>query len=196
MSFAAENFNLRYPSIYMYWGSFITFQEIIYYLCYNLLKVGDIMKKFLFVLTVFLILNVKAYATAWVQVGDYEYIDKDSIEYYVDDYGKVQYDKKIYWMKTINNNNLYENVEKMLNGKIVYCKTQWIIDTTKKSLVVKSDSCYDENGSVLASYSFKDYELDWKPIVPESKGELWFELVKKPRYLKKMYKMQLIEQNQ
>ena len=40
------------------------------------------------------------------------------------------------------------------------------------------------------------FELKWSAIVPNSRGELWYELVRKPRYLKKMYKYQLEQQNQ
>ena len=78
----------------------------------------------------------------------------------------------------------------------MYCKNQWIIDTNKKSLVLKSGISYDKNGNIITNYSFRDYELNWDSIVPESKGEFWYELVRKPKYLKRMYKMQLTEQNQ
>ena len=62
-------------------------------------------------------------------------------------------------------------------------------------MVVKSGTSYDENGNVVSSYTFKDYELTWNPVVPDSKGEFWFELIKRPRYLKRMYKEQLMQQN-
>lgn len=154
------------------------------------------MKKFFLILTAFFMLSLPSFAATWVQVGDYEYIDKDSIKYYVDDRGELQFDKKMFWMKTINHDSLYEKQEKMLNKKIMYCKNQWIIDTNKKSLVLKSGISYDKNGNIVANYSFRDYELNWDSIVPESKGEFWYELVRKPKYLKRMYKMQLTEQNQ
>ena len=103
--------------------------------------------------------------------------------------------KKAYWMKTINHDGLYKNEETILKKKIAYCNNQWIADITKKSLVVKSGTSYDENGNVVSSYTFKDYELTWNPVVPDSKGEFWFELIKRPRYLKRMYKEQLMQQN-
>lgn len=63
-------------------------------------------------------LSLPSFAATWVQVGDYEYIDKDSIKYYVDDRGELQFDKKMFWMKTINHDSLYEKQEKMLNKKL------------------------------------------------------------------------------
>lgn len=154
------------------------------------------MKKFFLILTAFFMLNLPSFATTWVQVGDYEYIDKDSIEYYTDNHGEIQFNKKRYWMKTINHDGLYKDEEKILKKKVSYCINQWIIDITKRAYAIKSGTSYDEKGNVVSTYSFKDYELNWNPIVPESKGEFWFELVKKPRYLKRLYKMQLTEQNQ
>ena len=154
------------------------------------------MKKFSLFLLAFLMLALNVQATTWVQVGDYEYIDKDSVEYYINDRGEMQFNKKTYWMKTINHDGLYKEAEKISKKKISYSKDQWIADITKKSIAVKSGISYDKEGNVVSSYSFQDYELNWSPIVPESKGELWFELIRKPRYLKKLYKMQLAEQNQ
>ena len=152
------------------------------------------MKKICFFLITFLMLNLQSYATTWVQVGDYEYIDKDSIVYYTNDHGEIQFNKKKFWLKAINDDEMYKDIEKLLNKKVSYCINQWIIDTTKKTYVIKSGTLYDEKGNVVSSYSFKDYELNWNPIVPGSKGEYWFELVKKPRYLKKMYKIQSTKQ--
>lgn len=154
------------------------------------------MKKLFFILIAFLMSISPSYASTWVQVDDYEYIDMDSIEYYTNNYGQVQFDKKIYWMKTINHDDLYKEEEKILKKKISYSNNQWIIDTTKKSYAIKSGIYYDENGNAISSYTFNDYRLNWNPVVPDSKGEFWFELIKKPRYLKRMYKEQLLQQNQ
>ena len=55
---------------------------------------------------------------------------------------------------------------------------------------------YDEQGYPIMSYAKKDFELTWDAVVPNTNGEFWYELVKKPRHLKKMYKYQLEQQNQ
>ena len=47
-------------------------------------------------------LNLHSFATTWVQVGDQEYIDKDSIKYYVNDRGEISFHKKTYWLKMFN----------------------------------------------------------------------------------------------
>lgn len=70
------------------------------------------------------------------------------------------------------------------------CLNQWIIDLSQKKLALKSSITYDKNGNVLTNSTYGDCQLEWSPIVPNSNAEFWLELIKKPRLLKKMYKMQ------
>lgn len=149
------------------------------------------MKNLCLILIVFLILCMKVYASTWVQVGDNYFIDKDSIEYYINDMGETQYNKKIYWMKTINVNDSYKQIEKDLEKKISYVLTQNIIDITLKKITVKAIIFYDEDGNAIFNHTRKERELNWEAIAPNSNGEYWFELVKSPRYLNKMHKMQI-----
>ena len=50
---------------------------------------------------------------------------------------------------------------------------------------------YDENSNVITSFNNRDFQLEWHSIVPDSVGEIWYELVKSPRKLKKIYKEQV-----
>ena len=153
------------------------------------------MKNFLFVLIICFIVNLQSYATTWVQVGDYEYIDKDSIEYYIDDRGETHFNKKTFWTKIINNNNQYKETEKTIGKNFSYSIDKSIIDMTNKTFTIKTFTLYDEKGTVIYSDTNRDIQLNWNSIVPDSHGEFLFELVKKPRLLKKMYKYQQIKQS-
>jgi len=154
-----------------------------------------VVKKFLSIIFMILALSLNVQAATWVQVGDYEYIDKDSVEYYIDDHEELQFNKKIFWLKIDNKNNTFKEVEKDIKRKISYSLQQKIINTTQKKLTTKSIILYDKQDNSVFSYTYKDFELNWSAIVPNTNGEFWYELVKKPKYLKKLYKMQLMEQS-
>lgn len=139
-------------------------------------------------------LNLQAYSTTWVQIGDYEYIDKDNIIFYVNDYGTVQYSRKSFWVKIINDNgDIYKDLEKEYKQKVSYVLEQIIIDTARKSFALKTTIFYDEQGKVILSSTKQDFQLYWATIAPNTRGEFFYELVSKPKILKKIYKRQLQE---
>ena len=149
------------------------------------------MKKFfgLFLcLTCFVCLKVSA--MSWVQIDDNNYIDKDNIKIYKDDYGVYNFDKKIFWIK-YNGNKIYKDIEKIKHVKVAYGLSQYIVDYSKRMLAIKSSIVYNKEGQVITSYTYKDCELRWESIVPNSNGELWANLVKRPKTLKRIYKFQL-----
>ena len=137
------------------------------------------MKKFFIILLLLLTFtNLHSQAATWVQVSDYVYIDRDSIRLYVDDYGKEDSCKKIFWIKTINHDNLYEK----LQGKPSHILCQMIIDKAKKCIAHKSFCAYDKKGVVVFSKTYKDFELKWDPVIPDTPGEFLFELVNDPEF--------------
>ncbi len=71
------------------------------------------MKKIIlsFILFLGLFFN-SAFASTWVQIDDYSFIDKDSIKYYVNSYGHADYNKKIFWSKDIQRISTYDAIEK------------------------------------------------------------------------------------
>lgn len=148
------------------------------------------MKKF--IISLLLILNViimPCYATSWVRLDDNNFIDKDSIKFYVDDYGNINYNKRIFWTKC-EGNGIYKDLEKLTNSKIEYGLAQFIIDYSNNTMALKAVMTYDKDGKPVSSYSYQDFQLEYNSIAPNSNAELWAELVKKPRNLKKMYKWQ------
>lgn len=157
------------------------------------------MKKLLLILFLFLFLVscLNTQATTWVKIDSNEYIDKDSVEYYVNDYGQADFNKKVFWYKQDNDKSkVFKDFEKDFKKSASYALVQYIIDINQKKIASKSFYFYDKEGNSVLSQMYKDFELDWDTIVPNSKADLWYELVKRPRYLKKIYKLQLIEQAQ
>ena len=63
----------------------------------------------------------------------------------------------------------------------------------QKKITTKGFYFYDKQVNSIWSHTSTDFELNWDVIVPNSKADLWYELVKKPRYLKKIHKLQLME---
>lgn len=150
------------------------------------------MKKILIILLLTIATILPTFASSWVKVGEWQYIDKDNIKYYVNDYGTIDYQKKTFWRKDTDTNQDYMiNIEKICNKKIGYIVTQEIIDYQKKQIASKSIIIYDENSNVITSFNNRDFQLEWHSIVPDSVGEIWYELVKSPRKLKKIYKEQV-----
>ncbi len=149
------------------------------------------MKKILIVLLLTIATILPTVASSWVKIDEWQYIDKDSIKYYVNDYGRIDYQKKIFWKKDTNIDDKYTiEIERIFNKKVGYIINQDIIDFNKKQHACKSIIVYDENSNVITSFTYKDFQLDWRSIVPDSMGEKLYELVKSPKTLKKMYKMQ------
>lgn len=147
------------------------------------------MKKLLLIICCLLVLPV--HAASWVQISDNEYIDADSVQNYVNDHGDVKYKQKSFWTKKINDGDkFFENLNKINNDKIKYIKTRHIIDFNNNSLAIKGAALYGTDESVISSYTNEDFRLNWMSIVPETVGEEYYNLIKKPKQLKKIYKWQ------
>lgn len=148
------------------------------------------MKKLVLLMVLLFCTSVmQANATTWVQIDDNYYIDKDSIHYYINDNKAYDFDKKIFWVKNIENDS-YKGLETNIKKSISFGIIQYIIDFSNNSIAIKSGAIYDDNGKVLSSYTYQDYELDWHSIIPDSKASYFADFVKYPRKLKKIYKMQ------
>lgn len=147
------------------------------------------MKKILLIVFILICNVLSVSARTWVQVDDYNYIDKDSIKFYVNDYGTYDYNKRVFWTKYAGN-DIYKEIEKLNNKKVSYGLSQYIIDYQKQTIATKAGATYDKEGQIVSSYTYKDFQLEWGSIIPNSNAEFWAELVKKPRILKRMYKFQ------
>ena len=138
------------------------------------------MKKIIIIFAVLLFVSNITLANNWQQVDDNHYIDTDSIEYYVDSYGKKDYNKYSFWVQNINNDDKTwketENSLKKLGEKRkpAYTNNRVLIDCRQKTITIKAFATYAEDGKVIDSYEIKDLHLDWKSIVPNSIGEGYY----------------------
>ena len=152
------------------------------------------MKKF--IISLLIILNITVtlcFGASWVQVDDNNFIDKDSIKIYVDNYGYMNHNKRVFWTK-YEGNDIYKDLEKATNKKIEDGLSQYIIDYSNNTIAVKAGMTYDKEGKPDTSYSYKYFELWYQAIAPSINAELWAELIKKPRLLNKTYKWQQSQQ--
>lgn len=151
------------------------------------------MKKIL--LIVILLLTLPAYSTTWVQIQEKCYFDKDSLVYYANDNNYLQYNQKTFWVKNLNDGSqFFKKSEKSHKVKIWYELSKYIVNFTNHTLTIKSYVIYDLKGEVISSYTIPDSLLEWNSIVPNSYGELLYELAKHPRYLKRIYKQQCLNE--
>jgi len=145
------------------------------------------------IISLLIILNISftpCFGASWVQIDENHFIDKDSIKIYVDDNGYINHNKRIFWIKD-KDENTYKDVEKLTGKNIEYGLSQYIIDYSNNTITTKAGLTYNKDGNVVSNYSYKDFQLKYDSIAPNSNAELWAKLVKKPRLLKKAYKLQI-----
>ena len=153
------------------------------------------MKKFIVLLVVlFNVIVNSCFATSWVQVDDKNYIDKDSIKYHVDNHGNTNYRKKELWIKVVGD-EYYKELEKVINCKVEYGLSQYIIDYANNTIAAKVGMTYDKDGNPVSKFSYSDLQLEYNSIAPDSNADLWAKLVRNPRMLNKIYKMQQKDNN-
>ncbi len=147
------------------------------------------MKRLFLTFLLFLVTSTTTFATTWVQISDNEYIDKDSIKYYINDNGTTNYYKKVFWLQNLTNDD-NKNIKQITNKPVAFSVAQLVIDYQNNTTALKAGIMYDKEGQPISSFTLKDVELEWRSIVPSSKADYLSNLVKSPRTLKKMYKYQ------
>ena len=131
------------------------------------------------------------FAASWVEIGNWQFIDKDSVKRYVNDKGRTEFRKKTFWRKDADTNQDYMmSIEQLCHKKIGYIIAQEIIDYKKNKVASKTIIVYDGDSNIITNIENEDASLEWQDILPNSIGEKWYNLVKSPRTLKKMYKAQ------
>lgn len=143
------------------------------------------MKNLFITLFLIIIFSTKAYATNWVQVDKYNFIDTDSISTYVDDNGKTQRSKKSCLIKRINTDGFFNDIEKKLNIQIDSDITLVIFDFKLNKIARKAHNCYDSKGNTVYSYTYKNDELIWNDIEEGSQASYWAYLIKQKKLFKK-----------
>lgn len=136
------------------------------------------MKKILIILLLTIATILPTFATNWVQVGEKQYIDIDTIEPYIDDYGHAVPNQYLFWRKTLNNGN-FKMLEKTLNKKIWYSLSKCVIDVSRKTWAIKFFVVYDLKDKAITQNEYNGVLMDWQSIIPNTVGDLELYIVKK-----------------
>ena len=122
------------------------------------------MKKLLLLLAL-LFLSMPAYATCWYEYSPKAYIDLDSLQ----KRGNIA----IVWVKLLNDGN----IKPIDNKKIWFTQNSMYIDLKNKKTAIKDAYFYDLNRNQVQGYTLE--QLQWDVIVPDSMGDLLYEVVEK-----------------
>ena len=136
------------------------------------------MKKILMILLLTIATILPTYATNWVQVGQKVYMDIDTIEPFIDDYGHVVPNQYLFWRKTLNDGN-FKALEKTLNKKIWYSLSKCVVDINRKSWATKFFVIYDLKDKPITQEEYNSALMDWQSIIPNTVGDLELYTVKK-----------------
>ena len=97
------------------------------------------MKKILIILLLTLATILPTFATNWVQVGEKAYMDTDTIEPYVNEYGRAVPNQYSVWVKVLNDGSeVWRKSEKLYNKKLWYDYCRDIIDVNRKAFATKT----------------------------------------------------------
>ena len=139
------------------------------------------MKNFIVLLFLLTFSMLQVQAANWIQVDDKMYMDVDSIEYFVSD---GQYNQRnnqySFWVKSLNDgSDNYKQLEKHFNKKVWYSLSKYVVDINTQKIAQKTSVLYAVNEKQpLDSYEEQfDTLLRWQTIVPNSVGELMFNIV-------------------
>lgn len=130
------------------------------------------MKKIIILLLTIFLSNSISNATCWEQFSDKMFIDTDSIEYYIDDYGKIHPEQYTFWIKYLNDgNSFFTNAEKILHKKVWYMLSKTIVNTQTKRVAEKSSFIYDLKHQLIHRTEILDCYIEWQSIAPQTNGE-------------------------
>ena len=137
------------------------------------------MKKIFIILLLTIATILPTFATNWVQTGDKSYIDTDTIEPFVDDYGRVVPNQYSFWVKILNlDSQSWRDAEKRLNKKILYIMDKEVIDVNRKTIAVKFRVYYDLKDRPIDSWEEQSILMKWRSIIPDTVGDYVYEIIK------------------
>lgn len=137
------------------------------------------MKKLFLILAIMLI-SLPTYATNWVEVKDKVYVDTDSIEPFVNDYGRIEPDKFIFWTKKMNDNsNTFMSLENYYKRLIGHFVDKEVIDFQLKRIAIKANNIYDTDSKLMNKFDIVNYRMDWHYITPDTNDQAIYDEVLK-----------------
>lgn len=140
------------------------------------------MKKILLLFYICFIFAMPVFAANWKQIDEKIYVDFDSIERYT---GISNYENSrqySFWIKSLNDSSSYfAKLEKHTGKKVWYTLSRDIVDCDEKMIANKSIVIYDLKSQVIDSSEEYIYSGSWNSIAPDSIGELYYNLICKPK---------------
>lgn len=128
------------------------------------------------IIIIFLLFTMlPAFASDWVQISEKDYMDLASIDKY-NAIGLYR-DDILYtaWIKSLNDKSqFWINLEKMLNKKLWYSMSQYVVNCSRKEVATKHSALYDTKDAYIYD---KELYLKWESIVPDTNGEYLYSLV-------------------
>ena len=135
------------------------------------------MKKIFIIILLFATI-LPTFATIWEQVSEKSWIDIDSIEPFIDDYGNAVPNQYSFWVKTLNNGSQgWRSDEKKFNKKIWYMLSKDVIDIKRKTSAMKFFVYYDLNEKCITSEEIPFVFMNWYSIIPNTVGEYEYEII-------------------
>jgi hypothetical protein len=137
------------------------------------------MKKTLMTCLLILATILPTFATNWVQVGEKQYLDTDTIEPFIDDYGRRVPNQYSFWVKLLNtNSNSIKLIEKRYNKKVWYTMYKEVIDLKRKTSATKFYTFYDLKGGPISGEEINGVLMEWSSIIPNTVGELEYLIIR------------------
>ncbi|MDD3237627.1 MAG: hypothetical protein PHV37_05960 [Candidatus Gastranaerophilales bacterium] len=138
------------------------------------------MRRIFLLITALFLSTIQTYATNWVPItnDNKNFIDTESIEYFTDTLNYRSTNKYSFWTKSLNDKTqLYTFIEKNYHKKPWYKLNKQVVDCTNKKLGLESLIVYDLKEQVITSDEYNILLSDWHSIVPDSYGELLYDVV-------------------
>ena len=136
------------------------------------------MKKIIILLLTIFLSNSISNATCWEQYITKMFIDTDSIEYYVDDYGRTNPEQYTFLIKYLNDgSSLFTSYEKYSHKKVWYMLIKMIVNLQTKRIADKSSMFYDTKNNLIFNSETPDYSLEWQSIAPQTRGEDFYYMI-------------------
>ena len=138
------------------------------------------MKKIILILFLIITTIIPSFATEWKQISDKLYMDVQSIEPFVDEYGRKDFNKYIFWTKKLNDNSKsFTYLEGYYKKKIEYFVDKQVIDVPSKKIAIKSNNIYGTDATLLHRFDTAGFRTDWHNIIPDTDEQiLYYEVAK------------------
>lgn len=139
------------------------------------------MKKLFLICTIMFFAIQPVFSANWKQFIEKSYIDIDSIKPNIDILGEPIPSEYTYWTKELNDGREYfTDMEKYYNKKVWYVLNKEFVNCNKKTMGLQARIIYDLKAQPINSLEISSYEQKANSVVPDSVGELLYNIICAP----------------